>query len=155
MAQKKLVIQQLRPCSLWLCKNYVHTPSNQRTMTRQSWITYFDTPCICTTVYGSVNADDVTILRMKEKIIKSIHTSPVLNLMFFASLLDCGNDHYSPRTEVCCCGKKYTKKYSGYGPYKRLPWKCCGYQYIDGYLKQCCPYFTVISKKHKCPRSKI
>ena len=38
---KKPVIQQLRPCSLWPFKNYVHTPSNYRTMTCQSWITFF------------------------------------------------------------------------------------------------------------------
>ena len=38
---KKHVFQQLRPWSLWRYKNYVHTLSNWRKMTCQSWITFF------------------------------------------------------------------------------------------------------------------
>ncbi|CAB4026837.1 Hypothetical predicted protein [Paramuricea clavata] len=75
--------------------------------------------------------------------------------VYYRPRFSCGNVPYSPRREVCCCGKKYTRKYSSYGPYRRLQWKCCGYQLMDGYLSKCCPYATVISKKYKCPKSKL
>lgn len=74
--------------------------------------------------------------------------------IYYQPRLSCGKELYHPTIEVCCCGKKYKKTWGIYG-YKRVQWKCCGYKYINGYLNKCCPYFTIISNKHKCPRSKV